>query len=297
MEQGTFILFGLIVVVLAVATFSYTQISSGPLASPPNPNAEFGVIRETKSSFRPAPSYGNQGNQEKPVTPTPTQKQPPTKEELLKSYISISPKNARSRDIAAEYIQISYSSRASEKINISNWSVSNMQGFSLRLGTATNLPGTTQFVNQDQLLLIPGGKVNVISGRSPRGENFRANTCVAYFRQFNTFTPSISSSCPSLRDEPGQGNFSDICYQYVRGISSCKMNLSLPFNLDNNCRDYINKNASYAGCVENHKNDADFYKNEWWVYLNRTEPIWSDVRDTITLKNANGEVIQTYSYQ
>lgn len=294
MEQGTFLIFGLIIVVLAIATFSYTQTSTGPSASPPNPDAEFGVIREKKSFFHATPSYDNT---EKPVEATPRAQPSLTREEVLKSHISISPRNARSRDIATEYIQISYSSRASEKINISNWSVSNSRGFSISLGTATNLPGSTQFTNQDQLVLAPGGKVNIITGRSPRGENFRSNKCAAYFNQYNKFTPSLPSSCPSLRDEPGQGNFSDVCYKYVRGISSCKMILSPPLNLDNNCREYINKNASYTGCVDNHKNDADFYKNEWWVYLNRTEPIWSDVRETITLKNSRGEVVQTYSYQ
>lgn len=292
MEQGTLLLIGLVVVLVAVAVFSFTPTSRGPFSTPPNPNAEFGVTRQKYSFFRSPPPSTKEPRQESPRT----ESEPPTKEELLKKHVNISPKNARSRDAKKEYVQIVYSLSASERINISNWTVSNSRGASFKIGTVTNFPGISQFSNQDQLVLPPGGKVNIITGASPRGENFRANKCVAYFNQFHAFTPPLSSSCPRPRDEPGQDGFSDICFTYVRGLSSCKMILSPPLNIGNQCREYINNTVSYAGCIANHKQDTDFYKNEWWVYLARPDPMWSDVRDTITLKNDLGEVVKTYSY-
>ena len=150
--------------------------------------------------------------------------------------------------------------------------------------------------NQERLIIQKGSKINVITGRSPRGENFRANKCVTYLTQFKKFVPSLPGSCPAPNKEPGQESLTDTCYLYVKNLSSCRMPSTLPFNLDNTCREYITKIASYDACIKLHKNDTDFYKNEYWTYLNRPTELWSQVRDSIILRNSRGEVVKSISY-
>lgn len=305
MDWELVILLGLVIALFAFGAFSGGFTRTGPLATPPNPNAEFGVEYEKKSYldiFRPSRAPSPTPRLTPPPTPPPSPTPSPDLDALLKKYVSVSVRNARSRNENQEYIDIIYSRNAPkdapDTIVLSDWTIGNARGESFLLGSATNLPHLSSIQNQDKLLLAKGGVIHVITGKSPMGINFRANTCASYFSQNYQFTPSISSySCPPPSKEPGQDGFSDTCYLFMKQQSSCKIPKTLPLNLDNQCREYITRTISYNGCIENHRYDTDFYTNDWWVYLNRPTPLWSEIRDTITLKNNRGIVIATVSYQ
>lgn len=289
MEQGTTLLIILVIIIFAVAAFSYSGAPHSPSANPPNPNAEFGVIHPRNSFFgSPSPA----------PTPTPsTPPTPPARLELLAKYITLSQRNAKQRDPKTEYIQITYSSSATlGAIDFTDWTISNSRGESYRIGQYTKLLGSTSIPNQDRLVVQKGAHINIITGSSPRGENFEANKCVAYFTQSYSFTPSLSYSCPPPNKEAGQEILNDACYLYVKNLSSCRTPSTLPINLNNQCRDYIASVASYASCVKLHKNDSDFYKNDYWIYLNRPTEAWSNVRESIVLRNEKGEVVKTITY-
>lgn len=306
MDQQSFLLWLLVVVVLAVAAFSADSIvqfgdlrggRSGPRADPPNPDAEFGVIRESSRRER-----------RRPTAPPPPPREPEARpedekistEELLSRNIRISRGGARSRKPDEEYVEISYSSRAPKNapdvVNVSNWVIGNDRGDSFRLGQATALPGLSPTGNQDQLLLKKGGRVFVVTGRGPLGYNFRTNKCIGYFTQFHSFTPRIPSDCPAPSRERGQEALSDRCFTFIKRLPSCRMPTSLPLDINNQCREYINSTLSYNGCLNNHRLDADFFKNDWWVYLGRPDELWSDIRETITLRNEKGIKIATLAY-
>ena len=51
MENATFIVVIFIVGILAIASFTQGDLSRGPKTTPPNPNAEFGVVHEKRSFF------------------------------------------------------------------------------------------------------------------------------------------------------------------------------------------------------------------------------------------------------
>ena len=293
MEQGTVILVILLIVIFAFAALSFPGLAgnNSPSATPPNPKAEFGVIHEQKSFFGSTPPTPSPTNE----TPPPT---PQSNLELQKKYISLSKRNTDQRDISQEYVQISYSSSANESLDLTDWAISNSRGESFKLGNTTQLPGSGPVGNQDRLIVPKGSSVYIITGQSPRGESFRANKCVDYLNQFKKFTPSLPGSCPSPKNEQGQETLNDACYLYVQRLSSCQMpSTPYPLNLDNTCIEYVLKIASYDACVRLHKNDPDFYKNEYWTYLNRPNEIWSQVRDSIILRNSRGEVVTTISYQ
>ena len=217
---------------------------------------------------------------------------------MLRKNISISESGARERDAQKEYVRISYYSSSGQPVVLTGWTTSNTRGGVYQIGRASIIPGGSSLLDTDQVVLEPGGSVYLITGQSPRGESFRSNKCIGYFNQFRSYTPSVPNSCPQPRDEPGQDALSDACYQFIRSnLSSCTIPFSISVKLDDACRSWIDRTASYAGCLANHRTDKDFYSKDWWVYLNRPDQIWSDVRDTITLKDYAGNIIATRSYQ
>ncbi len=297
MDENVLFLAILVIALFALAIFYNVGGSSSPLAVPPNPNAEFGVVRRETSFFRASPPTTDRPNDTRTPSPSQTPLPKELEEERLKKAFSISARNVRSRKPDEEYIQISYSPSTDGPVNISGWKISNSRGEEYKIGRVTNFPGLSSNTDQDQLVLTKGARVNIITGRSPRGENFRLNKCAEYFKQYDTFVPGFSVNCPSPSREPGQDALTDRCFQYVRGLSSCRIPTTLPLDLDNQCREWIQENASYSACIDTHRQDTDFFENEWYVYLNRPEHIWSDVRDTIYLTNDRGTVIATQSYQ
>ncbi|MEK7630718.1 MAG: hypothetical protein AAB417_01695 [Patescibacteria group bacterium] len=291
MNQDVLLLAVVVIGLIAVAHFTTLGGGiSGSVITPLDPKAEFGVIRMQESVLR-APRNG--GGAPPIVVPPPA----PLQDIFARSF-SLSTRNAKSRNINEEYVEIIYApAKNAAPVDISDWVIGDSKGESYKLGGISNLPGISSLYNQDRLILRNPARVHIVTGRSPLGENFRLNKCASYLSQYKTFTPSIPGSCPSPSREPGQDGLSDTCYQYVKTLSACRIPTNIPFFLDNTCREFIMRTASYDACVKNHKSDSDFYGDEYWVYLNRPEHIWSDVRDSVILKDARGSIIKSISYQ
>lgn len=300
--DGNVLLLAVLVITLFALMFFYNAGSqSSPLSAPPNPNAEFGVVRRDRSFFSSArksstPKETSTKTPPPPQSGEPAPPDPAAREERLKKAFSISIKNARSRKPDEEYIQIAYNPKEIEPVNISGWKISNSRGAEYKIGQVTSFPGLSTIAGQDQLVLMEKGRVNIVTGRSPRGENFRLNKCAEYFEQYDTFVPSISVSCPAPSLESGQDVLTDRCFKYVRGLSSCRIPNPLPLDIGNQCREWIQEHVSYSACIDSYRADKDFFKNDWYVYLNRPEHIWSDVRDTISLTDERGTIMATVSY-
>jgi hypothetical protein len=295
MNQDVLLLAVIVIGLIAVAHF--TTIGggvSGGIITPLNPKAEFGVIRMQESVLRGPRGNGNTPPPSHTVTPPP----PTTPQDILARSFALSTRNAKSRNINEEYVEIIYTpAKNAAPIDISDWMMGDSKGESYKLGSISLLPGISSITNQDRLVLKNSARIHVVTGRSPIGENFRLNKCAPYLSQYKTFTPRITDSCPSPSKEPGQDALGDTCYKYIKTLSACRIPTNIPLFLDNTCREFIQKNASYDACVKNHKNDTDFYGDEYWVYLNRPEHIWSDVRDSVILKDARGSVVKSISYQ
>ncbi len=279
-----------IIIVGFVAVASFTTLGGGiqrTVITTPNDKAEFGVIRIQQSTIRSTRA-------DRVINPPP----PVAHQDILARSFSLSMRSAKSRNINEEYVDITYStSKDAPPVDITDWTIGDNKGESYKLGGISNLPGVLPTYNQDRLVLRGPIRIHAITGRSPIGENFRLNKCATYFSQYKKFVPNISGSCPSPSREPGQDGLSDSCYKYVKTLSACRIPTDIPLFLDNTCREFIQRNASYDACVKLHKNDSDFYGDEYWVYLNRPEHIWSDVRDSVILKDAQGSVVKSISYQ
>ncbi|MEK7643111.1 MAG: hypothetical protein AAB372_01550 [Patescibacteria group bacterium] len=300
MKQEPFlIVIAVLILFWVFAIFSRGGVGSGPIATPPNPNAEFGVVHEDQSLFSNLFNLPPSPEPSPSPSETPTE-QKPTVDEILKNSVYISLANVRTREPDEEYIDITYSSSdpaAPDSITLTGWSIGSVRGESYTLGRGTNLPGISATQDQDRIVLKKGATAHIITGRSPMGVNFKINKCSGYFNENYSFVPGINASCPPPAEEDNTEHLSDSCYNFVRTLYSCTLSIEIPLDLDNTCREHIRSVTGYSQCVSHHKNDMDFYQSDWWVYLNRPDEIWGNFRDVVTLKNERGIVIATQTYQ
>ncbi|MFC1802180.1 hypothetical protein ACFLY7_01940 [Patescibacteria group bacterium] len=222
-----------------------------------------------------------------------------------KGKISLNIGNARNTNVNEEYLMITSSHSNSENISISNWKLkSNKTGKTATIKEASNLPYSYGINTQSEIFLKPSDRAYITSGRSPIGTSFRTNKCIGYFEQFQDFIPSLSQSCPhpSNEDIPtsGSGSFNDACLDYLDSFPRCKAqteNLSSDF--DSACRTYIRTKINYNTCVDLHRRDNDFYKNEWRIFLglsNSGTELWKDRREIIQLLDEDEKIVDTISY-
>jgi hypothetical protein len=208
--------------------------------------------------------------------------------------IYLSTWSAKETDPQSEYIEIRSSS--DKPVNISYWTIEGRNGSKFSLGRGANLFFLSEINSQDPIILEPNGTAIVITGRSPVGASFRLNLCTGYFNQFQKFVPYLSEECPRIPEKEIPQKFPDACFNFIRGLSACRMPVSaIPMEVGNDCTVFIGERANYNGCVTKYKNENNFYRNEWRIYLNRDKEIWEN-RDTIILRDQDGKIVAENTY-
>lgn len=208
----------------------------------------------------------------------------------------------RSDNPSYEYVAIKFNDSATTTIDVTGWQLK-----SLSSGSSVTIPKGTQlfFANtpnyEEDIVLIPGDLVYLVTGVSPNGSSFRVNKCSGYLSQFQTFIPYLSTNCPAPRNE----DLSSIpkikvnydCLDYIQYFPSCRIQTtSLPINWSYECTDFIYKKINYPSCVDAHKNEKDFYQKEWRVYLKRSESVWEYRRENVVLYDNQGKVVSSIQY-
>jgi hypothetical protein len=203
---------------------------------------------------------------------------------------------ARESDPKKEYIEISVFSNSDQPVNITGWSLVGKSGVEVKIGQGAYLPYSAQVNPQQDIYLKNGERAIVVTGSSPIGTSFRLNKCTGYFSQFQVFYPGLYQDCPRPDDEDIPLSFNDKCITYLEGLPRCRIQISIPAGLQPECQNFVNENINYSGCVNNHKDDSDFYKPEWRIYLNRSSELWSNKRETIILQDQNKRLIDWVYY-
>jgi len=208
---------------------------------------------------------------------------------------------ARETDPNKEYVEIKADKKNKSSLKITGWKLKGKTGLDIAIGKgASYIYASIANQPQEDIYLKPGEKAVIITGKSPLGTNFKLNKCAGYFEQFNEFIPELNTKCPLLRDEYLPSDLNDNCLDYIDRVSSCQTIISIPykysFKLPSSCQDYVTQNANYKTCLENHKDDSDFYLPEWRVYLDRSEELWKKKRETITLYDSKNNIIDSVSY-
>lgn len=223
---------------------------------------------------------------------------PDLQDSPYKGKIFLSAPAARQTNPQQEYLEIRANYDNPEPISITGWLLKGIKkGETVSIARGAYLPYSAQVNPQDPIFLEKGGKAIILTGQSPIGTNFRLNICTGYFNQFQTFYPSLPEECPRISQDEVPVNYPDACFDFVRSLSTCRMPLSsVPAAAGNDCATFISSKANYNGCVADHKNDANFYKSEWRVYLGKSEELWGNERDTIILLDQQGKLVDYVSY-
>lgn len=150
--------------------------------------------------------------------------------------------------------------------------------------------------NGANITLGQGERAVIITGVSPRGINFKLNKCSGYFNQNYSFIPSVPSFCPQIANLPQARNLKARCIDYLETLPTCQRVDPGLESGDFECSEFIAKHASYAGCALDHKNDEDFDKKEWRIYLGKSEEFWGNRHDDIKLFDQSGNLIAELAY-
>jgi len=201
-----------------------------------------------------------------------------------------------------ESLEVSVRQNAGIPVDLSGWVL-----MSDATGNVATIPGGTEVpisgvVNAMQnIVLDPGERATIISGRSPIGTSFRENKCIGYLSAFQHFSPSLPQNCPLPSEELalfyGAGYLRDnVCIDYVHTLSRCKVVLSLPTTISSACQNFVVKYLNYNGCVDAHKNDADFEGDTWRIYLGRFSALWRTKYEIVKFLDINGKTVDAFSY-
>jgi len=187
-----------------------------------------------------------------------------------------------------------------EELLISGWKFrSTVTGSELRIGNATNIP-IPGSKNEQPILVSDTSEIIVMQGRSPISTSFRINKCAGFLEERNNFTPVIDSYCPAVIDDapPLSRSIDNTCLDYIESLPGCKVpdDRDFPENLTNACETFLETKVNYESCVANHKNDLDFFVNEWRIFANNSGIIWRDKRDNVQLLDNAGLIVDTYSF-
>lgn len=203
-----------------------------------------------------------------------------------------------------EYVQIVLSKKAPNKVIITNWELkSAISGVSIKIGEATWLPRLGASNTKNTIVLSPGDKAVISTGRSPIGVSFKINICSGYLTQFQTFYPIIKSECPDPYSEieeqylAGPNAYNDACLNFIDGIRKCTISTGqLPLGMQSQCQDFVTKKINYNACIDKHRNDESFYSGEWRIYLSRDTELWKAKREIIKLIDGVGKTVGTITY-
>ena len=207
----------------------------------------------------------------------------------------------RRTDVDEEYIELKINASIGERILISDWSLkSAMTGTKIKIGEASKLPYSSRVNKESPVFASGGDKIIISSGRSPIGASFQINKCSGYLEQFQDFEPRIDKKCPLVEDEnlpfAGPNAFDDECWDYIESLSRCETPLEFPLDMQHECRVYLTTEVNYNACVDNYKNDSDFYRSEWRIFLDRGVELWKKEREIIELLDAQDKLIDVYTY-
>ena len=217
-------------------------------------------------------------------------------------FVSLQASAVGSSNPATEYVTIQMSSALPHSLTISGWTLQNVSSnTSVTIGNAAEIPFLGDLNSETPISVGPNSTIYVTTGQSPNGVSFRVNECTGYFNQFQTFTPTLRYECPRPIDEmlqhPQTLAGDEACRTYVNTLSQCTfLTGTFPSTVSSSCQEFILNSLSYNGCVTAHKGDPNFYRNEWRVFLNRSQELWSNDHGVIRLIDENGKLIAQTSY-
>lgn len=224
--------------------------------------------------------------------------------------ITIGGGNIYATDPDQQYVTIQLSSSATADVTISGWKVTSLAtDKSATIPYGDPLPASASASARSPIVLRPGDQAIISTGESPVDASFRENECTGYFAGSRTFSPYLSSTCPSPQQEydrfySGNQYKDQACYDLMRSAQSCRTPKESG-NLSSTCYDLIDNYLTYAGCVAHHQGDAYFLGTTWHIYLDYHYPfsdhrtskdlLWRSTHEAVKLMDSNGKTVDLYT--
>lgn len=208
---------------------------------------------------------------------------------------------ATNSDPDQEYIIINVSGGLKESVSTAGWKLaSRSNGDSTAFPQGAEIPRSGRINALAAIVLHPGDQAIVTTGRSPVGLSFRENACTGYFEEHQDFHPALTQNCPTASQEfarffEGSDN-DDACISALRSIPYCGTETSSASRVSASCSTFIDDRINYNGCVDAHAKDPGFLGTTWRIFLGYRSELWARSRETITLLDAQGKVIDSLSY-
>ncbi len=181
-------------------------------------------------------------------------------------------------------------------VDITGWRVRSNRGEVLVPQAVQNYDPSGLSLSGD-VVLAPGAYAVFYSSASPLGLNLRMNKCIGYLNTTYQFNPSLPSYCPNAYDRSEIATFSGQCQNLIFSLGGCSVPSAAQLNSVSReaaCMDYLNR-FNYTGCYRKHLNDADFFSNEWRIWIGSPLPLDAS-HDRLLLFDKNGLLVDQYIY-
>ncbi len=181
-------------------------------------------------------------------------------------------------------------------IDITGWRVRSNRGDILIPQAVSNYDPSGLFPEGD-IILAPGAQAIFYSSASPIGRNFRMNKCIGFLDTTYKFNPSLSSYCPAMYERSEIAGFSGRCQNIIFSLGGCSAPSAAQLNSVSNesaCKDFLDR-FNYTGCYRKYSLAADFFSNEWRVWLGSTL-FFDSSHDKIQLFDKEGLLVDQYIY-
>jgi len=204
----------------------------------------------------------------------------------------------RAETARTEYLIIKTERGAATGTQLTGWQIENARGdtFVIPGGTETFRTGSVNTVSD--IVLAPHQEAVISTGRSPVGASFRENLCTGYLEEHQDFFPSLQASCPDAADELARAavDKSEECRDFARSLNVCEAATNIPARLPASCAQFAEQYLNHTSCVAAHHQDPSFNGPTWRVFLNQSQEIYGNERDTIKLLDAEGKIVDVLAY-
>jgi len=200
-----------------------------------------------------------------------------------------------------QYSKITLYSRLKEgeTVDITGWKIKTNKS-QAAIPQAVEIYDLSGYGTNSDIILKPNNYADFYSLSSPINKNFRVNKCSGYLTQTYDFSPVyFYSSCPYISSADIK-HLSGQCQSYIQSLGSClapdpNSYNSFPGNDEGNaCRTFL-QTIGYTSCVLKHRNDADFFSNNWVVWLYGQINL-DPQHDYLRLYDKEGDLISEYNY-
>ncbi len=127
--------------------------------------------------------------------------------------------------------------------------------------------------------------------------NLRLNKCAGYLNSQFTINPTLPNGCPNFSREE-ISTFPGACQSFILGLRSCQIPTPNQINSlstsNNSCVNFLNL-INYRGCYQKHRADANFFSNEWRVWLDQNIPLDKE-HDRVLLLDRSGLLVNVFIY-